>query len=948
MTRPDSHARDADVALREGIRFQQAGRLDEAIRVYEGLVAERPEWVAAWSNLGVALRASGRRAAALACYRRAAEIDPHQPGVLGNLGNLLKDLDLFEEAVTLLRGAVAQEPANPHTHRNLGLALKEAGELEAALEALDEACRLDPSAPAQRFERALLLLQLGRFREGWVGYESRWELPEMQAQARNIPRWQGEPFPGRTLLVEPEQGFGDSILASRYLAAAKQRGGTVVLACKPALRRLLEQVEGVDRVVAHGADVPEADLHCPIMSLPGIFETTLDSIPAPARLCPAHGARDRLAPLLARAGERFRVGVVWSGSLTFKGNRRRAVPVERFLELARQPGLQLYSLQKGSLESELVAKGAGAAIIDVGGVVSDFAETAAFIEALDLVIMTDSAVAHLTGSLGKPVWNLLASVPSWLYGTEGERTAWYPSMRLFRPRRFGDWDDVFAQVSVALEAAVRSRDAGNWPQDDARQPSHGSAGPPTAFTLLQSAFSEPGGAPRFSLPLTLTDPRDPGLSVLSLEERYHGGFEYPTRRFLDEHLEPGDLFVDVGAHWGVFSLHAATRHRSEVAVLSIEPHPANLVQLENAVRANGLAGEIELVAAAAGKQSGMGPLVLDSTMGHSLHGLGLARRPGRASLTVPIVSVDELLAARPQLAGRRTILKIDVEGFEPEVLEGARGLLESGRVAAIVFEYGRAFHRGERRDRMLATVDDLEALGFRLFRFPHPRMGGPLIPFAPTFECFNVFALPQGFEPRAFYPKPNSRPEALPSPAKAPRDPALRRATTEILLARRASDGARWADFEGMREGALGRAAAAARFVASAARVLDLGSGTMALRDALGGGVDYTPADLLPWDPTTRVVDLNQGQFPDGDYDAAVLLEVIEFLHDPSCVLRRACQAAPALVLSYSASIGQQHARGGFNAYSQAELEGLLVATGWSVDERVTREERVFFSCSRA
>ncbi len=190
--------------------------------------------------------------------------------------------------------------------------------------------------------------------------------------------------------------------------------------------------------------------------------------------------------------------------------------------------------------------------------------------------------------------------------------------------------------------------------------------------------------------------------------------------------------------------------------------------------------------------------------------------------------------------------------------------------------------------------------------------------------------------------------EALPAPAIAPRDPALRRATTEMLLARRASDGARWADFEGMREGALTRAAGAARFVGSGARILDLGSGTMALRDALGGGVDYTPADLLPWDPTTRVVDLNQGQFPDGCYDAVALLEVIEFLHDPSFVLQRARQAAPALVLSYSASASQQHARGWFNAYSQEELEELLVGAGWRVHERRTCEERVFFSCSRA
>ena len=213
----------------------------------------------------------------------------------------------------------------------------------------------------------------------------------------------------------------------------------MVLECKPPLKRLFSGLEGVDRLIEPKSELAGFDYHCSLMNLLVRFEAGVEELPPPARLTIPQAARDRIDPVIARSGDRFKVGVVWSGSVTFKNNRKRAVEAGRFLELAKQPGVQFYSLQKGPTEEQLGEIGAGALMIDLGRRIEDFAETAAAIEALDLVIMTDSAVAHLAGSLERPVWDLLNHTPYWLYGQEGAQTPWYPSMRLFRQSVPSDW-----------------------------------------------------------------------------------------------------------------------------------------------------------------------------------------------------------------------------------------------------------------------------------------------------------------------------------------------------------------------------------------------------------------------------------------------------------------------------------------------------------------------------
>ncbi len=440
----------------------RAGRLDEAIELYRRILETAPGDAQIWNNLGVALRRAEKFAAALACYCRALELVPDDPGFLGNLGNVLKDLGRVEQAVAAHRRVVAAQADSAAAWHNLGIAQREAADFAGSLAALERALALGGGAPV-RWDRAVSLLHgcwrpgplQGRWAEGWAAYESRWALGELPDRRPELPRWQGEELAGKTVLALPEQGFGDTLLAARFLPALAARGARVWLEVKPELAPLFAGHPAVERLVAPDEPALEADFRVFMMSLPGLLGIDGAAPPPPAELAVPEEARTRAAAWLAPlADARLKVGLVWSGSTTFRGNRWRAVGLERFLSLLEIPGLRLVSLQKGPREADLQDLGAEGPILDLGRRLRNFAETAAVLQRLDLVIMTDSAVAHLAGSLGVPVWNLLNFVPYWLYGTEGDATPWYPSMRLIRQPAPGDWDSVFATLRQALEARL--------------------------------------------------------------------------------------------------------------------------------------------------------------------------------------------------------------------------------------------------------------------------------------------------------------------------------------------------------------------------------------------------------------------------------------------------------------------------------------------------------------
>jgi FkbM family methyltransferase len=471
--------------------------------------------------------------------------------------------------------------------------------------------------------------------------------------------------------------------------------------------------------------------------------------------------------------------------------------------------------------------------------------------------------------------------------------------------------------------------------------------------LLPSAVRDKDGKPRFALPIPQPYLEDLAIKHLVERESAHGGFEYPTRSFFDAHLEPGDLLIDIGAHWGMFSLGAATRHADEIAVLAVEADPANVAQLLRAVAHNGLAKNIETIAAAAGDAPGTAPLIGNTTMGHSLYGKGLqGMQQVSRGLSVPVVTIDGLMAERPALAGRRVMMKIDVEGYEPQVIAGARDLLASGRVAALVWEHGRAFFTEPGRSAVRELMTELGGLGFSLHQLPSHELGGALIPFVPALNVCNVICLSGQFRPYRAYNRPPG-PVARPGQAgRASNDPTERTRLTEALMAVGGSEGARWADPTEMIEGAERRAEVAGKHIPTGASVMDLGAGARRLGAALSASSSYLPVDLVRFATGGEVLDLNLGQFPERAVDVVAALDLVQYIHDVPALLARCRAAAPSLLLSYplaeaGADSGPRRAQGWFNDFDEEKLTAMLNDAGWTVTAHEPAGDSKLFVCHR-
>ncbi len=306
-----------------------------------------------------------------------------------------------------------------------------------------------PDHAETHLSRAVLWLLTEDFERGWPEYEWRWQagcVPRAFPQ----PRWDGSPLEGRTILLHAEQGLGDTLQFVRYARLVHERGGTVIVECQPALVRLLASCPGIDRVVARDEPLPDFDVHAPLLSLPGIFRTTLDNLPADG---PYLFAQDesivRWREELSGA-DGFKVGIAWQGNPLHQQDHFRSIQIERFARLADVPRVKLYSLQVGAGRDRLEEAAGRLPITDLTEKFVDFQETAALVRNLDLVITCDTAVAHLAGALGVPVWVTISAAPDWRWLVDRDDSSWYPTMRLFRQTRLGNWDDVFARVAREL------------------------------------------------------------------------------------------------------------------------------------------------------------------------------------------------------------------------------------------------------------------------------------------------------------------------------------------------------------------------------------------------------------------------------------------------------------------------------------------------------------------
>lgn len=430
------------------------GQADAALEAALRALALDPDQAEGWFARGTALNRLGRPEAALAALTRAAALRPDHADSALNLGNACLDLDRIEDAERWIRRALALDPALKEAHASLGYLLTQAGRLEEAILACEAAIALDPGFAPGHWNLASACLLRGEYRRGWDEYEWRKRHPAWAHAFTRLPspEWVGGELAGQRLLVQAEQGLGDTIQFSRYLPLLAARGAQVTLACDRRLWPLLAAIPDL-ALADRAGPLPAHDLWVDQMSLPGLFDTR------PQQVVSSEGWLRPDPALVAAWATRLppgpRVGLVWAGNPLHSNDRRRSLPPGALTPLLRVPGVSFVSLQVGPRAAEAAQMG----VLDLSPALTDFAQTAAVIAGLDLVITVDSAVAHLTGALGRPGWVLLPHAPDWRWLTGCDDTPWYRSLHLFRQPAAGDWRTPVGVAAAGLARHLETGDA---------------------------------------------------------------------------------------------------------------------------------------------------------------------------------------------------------------------------------------------------------------------------------------------------------------------------------------------------------------------------------------------------------------------------------------------------------------------------------------------------------
>lgn len=452
-----SHAFDAPA-----VHPPHAQSLLDALEPLEQALRLEPNNPALWNNLGVALKNVGQFALAVTALQQAISLAPAWSDAYLNLGNALRELDRFDEAESAYHEALALDGPQADIYANLASTLYDAARYDESTQACQQALQLAPQHAQVHLNHALALLMAGHYEAGWEELEWRrhveappWVVGHLRANA-----WQGEPLAGKTLLLYAEQGLGDTLQFVRYAALARQQGARVLACVQPELVSLLARCPDLEQVVCD-RDALEGlayDVHASLMSLPRLFKT--DALNLPARMPYVAAEPERVAHFRERlqpgsTSPPLKVGMAWSGNVAYKNNHRRSNTLAAWAPLGEVECLRWYSLQKGPRAAELPGAPPKLKLQDLASQLETMDDTAAALEALDLLITVDTSVAHLAGALGRPTWLLLAYAPDWRWQAQGASSPWYPSMRLFRQPRPGDWATVMAEVAAALSDQVK-------------------------------------------------------------------------------------------------------------------------------------------------------------------------------------------------------------------------------------------------------------------------------------------------------------------------------------------------------------------------------------------------------------------------------------------------------------------------------------------------------------
>jgi tetratricopeptide (TPR) repeat protein len=432
-----------------GVTRTMQHRPEDAVAAYERAIQIRPDYPESHNNLGTLMQALHADDRAIHHYTQALKLAPESLEVRYNLALFAQEREHLEEAVESYRELLERKPDHVEARNNLGNTLLALGLPEQAILSYQQTLASDPDSAEAHWNLGLARLLLGRFEEGWKGHEWRFRQKDTTPRVFSQPMWDGSPLGGRRILLHAEQGLGDTLQFVRYAPLVQKRGGFVILECQQPLLRLLGGLRGVDQLTPKGSPLPGFDCHAPLLSLPGVFQTTLETIPAEVPYIHVGSPEvERWRKIIsARVGSKpgLKVGLTWAGNPRHKNDHNRSLPPRELSVLAGLERILFFGLQKGA------AKAPDLETIDLLEPSSDFLDTAAILLNLDLLISVDTSVAHLAGALGKPVWTLLPFAPDWRWLTGRAGSPWYPSMKLYRQLRRKDWTAALERLRIDLE-----------------------------------------------------------------------------------------------------------------------------------------------------------------------------------------------------------------------------------------------------------------------------------------------------------------------------------------------------------------------------------------------------------------------------------------------------------------------------------------------------------------
>lgn len=447
------HANQVEAYVNLANALRHLGRFDESIAACDRAIALRATYPEAHNNKGLTLNAMRRFEEAIVCYDKAIECRPRYAEAFNNRGNSHNELRQFDAALASYDQALALKPDYAEAQYNRGNTFGAQNRHAEAIAEYDKAIAMQPDHVGAHWNRAISLLLLGHLREGFSEYDWRWQLRNVdRARHSALPQWDGQTsLAGRRIVLWSEQGLGDTIQFARHASTLAARGAQVILDVQPPLRGLLATLAGAVEIPENPAEV-QADLQCPLLSLPQRLGIDVHNIPAPVPYLAADDAR--LAQWRARIGNAglragLRIAICCSGNIKLDNDRNRSIALARFASLLTADR-KLFLMQKDCREADLAWLAEHPEVGDLRAELVDFRDTAAALSACDLLISVDTSVAHLAGALGRPVWLLLPFVPDWRWMLDRKDSPWYPSMRLYRQQRAGDWDQVMTTVANDL------------------------------------------------------------------------------------------------------------------------------------------------------------------------------------------------------------------------------------------------------------------------------------------------------------------------------------------------------------------------------------------------------------------------------------------------------------------------------------------------------------------